>query len=107
MNKAENFIQDYTMNCSNENGGWNDGDYVQIYQPWLTPDQARKAVEIAREEVIEKVCNYIRERIDIPQKVDCSESGEPFAVSYIDYAEKRLEMANKIIEDLKQAIRNE
>ena len=55
MSKAEKFIQDYTRNCSNENGGWTDGDYVQIYQPWLAPDQARRAVEIAREETLQEV----------------------------------------------------
>ena len=51
MSKAEKFIEDYTHNCSNENGGWTDGNYIQIYHPWLTPDQARMAVEIAREEI--------------------------------------------------------
>ena len=55
MSKAEKFIQDYTRNCSNENGGWTDGDYVQIYQPWLTPDQALRAVEIARGETMQEV----------------------------------------------------
>lgn len=55
MSKAEKFIQNYTRYCSNENGGWTDGDYVPIYRPWLTPDQARKAVEIARDEELEYV----------------------------------------------------
>ena len=47
MSKAEKFISDCTKNCSNEslkNG---------FYYSWLTPDQARKAVEIAREEIYE------------------------------------------------------
>lgn len=57
MSKAEKFIQDCTRNCSNLLYR----DYVQgfdktVYQPWLTPDQARKAVEIAREEMMEKAC---------------------------------------------------
>ena len=59
MSRAEKFINDCTRNCSNENGGWTDGDYVQIYQPWLTPDQARRAVEIAREEMIEKAIKWV------------------------------------------------
>ncbi len=50
MGKAEKFISDCTRNCSNKL------DYVSttciMYQSWLTPDQARKAVEIAREEMI-------------------------------------------------------
>ena len=47
MNKAEKFIQDYTSNCYNYNS------YAQDPIPWLTPDQARRAVEIAREEIYE------------------------------------------------------
>lgn len=63
MSRAEKFIQDYTRNCSNEiiGGGWNNGEFVPLYHPWLTPDQARSAVEIAREEVI----NDIKERVTI------------------------------------------
>ena len=55
MSKAEKFIQDYTRNCSNEKritigklSHWEK-------QPWLTPDQARRAVEIAREETLREV----------------------------------------------------
>ena len=57
MSKAEKFIQDYTMNCSNELCAVEDrfGKKVISYHEWLTPDQARKAVEIAREEMIDKV----------------------------------------------------
>jgi len=45
MSKAEKFILESTNQFSNEDGF----DYI----PWLTPDQARKAVEIAREEIYE------------------------------------------------------
>ena len=55
MSKAEKFIDDCTRNYSNEIAHWCEED-TSIYSPWLTPDQARKAVEIAREEVIEKAC---------------------------------------------------
>ena len=41
--KAEQFIRDYTKRCSNE---LTDGSYHE----WLTPDKARRAVEIALEE---------------------------------------------------------
>ena len=58
MSKAEKFISDCTRNCSNE---WYD-DLSQGYESWLTPDQARKAVEITREEIYEwlrvNLCNY-------------------------------------------------
>lgn len=62
MSKAEKFIEENTKNCSNIE--YIQCAYNQFYQPWLTPDQAKKAVEIAREEMIEKalktfqvVCN--------------------------------------------------
>lgn len=65
MSKAEKFIQDCTRNCSNEIAHWDIGgeNVKPIYSPWLTPDQARKAVEIAMEEMIEwlkdNASNYI------------------------------------------------
>ena len=59
MSGAEKFIQEHTRNCSND---WYD-DLLHGYEPWLTPDQARRAVEIAREEMIEwlkdNASNYI------------------------------------------------
>lgn len=56
MSRVEKFIEEHTRNCSNvfinpQLGG------TEENHPWLTPDQARKAVEIAREEVIEKACD--------------------------------------------------
>ena len=50
MSKAEKFISDCTRDCYNYNS------YAQNPIPWLTPDQARRAVEIARKEMIEKAC---------------------------------------------------
>ena len=46
MSKAEKFISKSTKHFSNE---WYD-DLSRGYEPWLTPDQAKKAVDIAREE---------------------------------------------------------
>lgn len=69
MNKAEKFIKDCTKNCSNEylTDSKSDGlgGFIsrRKFSPWLTPDQARKAVEIAREEIIEKVCSFIADNI--------------------------------------------
>ena len=59
MSKAvEDYIEKYTNHCSNYNS------YAMDPEPWLTPDDARRAVEIAREEITEKaliafqvVCN--------------------------------------------------
>ena len=65
MSKAEEFIIDSTKNYSNEKritigklSHWEK-------QPWLTPDQARWAVEIAREEITEKACEYLDGLIEI------------------------------------------
>lgn len=49
MSKAEKFIQDCTRGCSNETTPY--GSYDHTYHEWLTPDQALRAVELAREEV--------------------------------------------------------
>ena len=67
MSKAEKFIEDCTRNCSNEliSVESRAGKEVISYNDWLTPDQARKAVEIAREEMIEKACEYIDGLIEI------------------------------------------
>ena len=58
MSRAEKFIQDYTRNCSNEMT-FEDGSGSHNYAPWLTPDQALRAVEIAREEMIEKLRKWV------------------------------------------------
>lgn len=65
MNKAEKFIQNYTRTCSNEilrnkNKSFTNIPRKSEYNPWLTPDQARKAVEIAREETIDKVVEWLK-----------------------------------------------
>lgn len=64
MSKAEKFIQDCTRNCSNlVYKDTINGKEFNTYNEWLTPDQARRAVEIAREEMIEwlkdNASNYI------------------------------------------------
>ena len=60
MSKAEQFIQENTRNCSNvvPYSGMREGSELRYYG-WLTPDQAKKAVEIAREEVIEKTAEWL------------------------------------------------
>ena len=63
MSKAEKFIQDYTRNCSNEFEPQKAPP--SVYNPWLTPDQARRAVEIAREEMIEWIDSHWREYINV------------------------------------------
>ena len=61
MSKAEQFIKDYTRHCSNELCAVEDryGKKVISYHEWLTPEQALRAVEIARNEVIDKACEWL------------------------------------------------
>jgi hypothetical protein len=88
MSKAEKFIKNYTRNCSNQ---YNFPEYfengikrLKEYQPWLTPDQALKAVEIAMEEIYE----WLR-------------------VNLCDYFDAPREDYDMCINDLKQAMKDE
>jgi hypothetical protein len=69
MSQAEEFIKKNTKDCSNQ---YDFPEYfengikrLKEYQPWLTPDEARKVVEIASEEMIEKACEYLDGLIEI------------------------------------------
>ena len=64
---------------------------------WLTPDQARRAVEIAREEMVEKVTNYLNSKLY--DWVQISHFGRR---EYPDTIMKR-----DFIYDLKQAMKDE
>lgn len=61
MSKAEKFISDCTRNCSNELIAVESraGKEFVSYHEWLTPDQARRAVEIAKEETLLEVAAWI------------------------------------------------
>ena len=67
MSKAEKFIIDCTRNCSNELIAVESraGKEVISYNEWLNPEQALKAVEIAKEEITERACEYLDGLIEI------------------------------------------
>ena len=100
MNRAEKFIQDCTRNCSNIE--YTQNVYKPSYNHWLTPDQAKRAVEIAREEVI----NDFKERVTIFLEG---------AHEYTDNKQLQMQYDNEglirdfraFVEDLKQAIKDE
>ena len=100
MSKAEEFIQNYTKNCSNEiiGGGWINGEFVHIFKPWLTPNDARKAVEIAREEMLNDICEWIEENIG--EYCD----GENIMFSAIHIENIDVFGQERFINDLKQAM---
>jgi len=96
MSKAEKFIQDYTRNCSNL-AHFEDakGNVWEENTPWLTPDQARRAVEIARKEMIEKFCSLLNKMI--------------WEITYEDLNGNSVCNYDKVkfINDLKQAMKDE
>ena len=62
MSKAEEFIKAKTRIGSNTTKVWRrNGVSVSYSLPWLTPDQARKAVEITREETLLEVTAWIND----------------------------------------------
>ena len=64
MSRAEKFIEEQTKNCSNVIVDYQvvyNGVPQAIYKEWLTPDQARKAVEIASEEALLEVAAWIND----------------------------------------------
>ena len=62
LEKAEKFIDEHTKYCSNlaHNEELN-GNVWEENTPWLTPDQARKAIGIAREETLLEVAVWIND----------------------------------------------
>ena len=68
MSKAEEFIKSKIRIGSNtSSNGWRrKGVFIPSCSlPWLTPDDVRKAVEIAREEMIEWIDSHWREYINV------------------------------------------
>lgn len=92
MSKAEKFIEDYTRKCSNEQIFCRNNRVDRVYFPWLTPNDARKAVEIAREEVMDEVCDYIKNNLYKHLYVYDGHAGFP---------------THQFINDLKQAMKDE
>ena len=83
MSKAEDFILEHTSNCFNYNS------YAQDPVPWITPDDARKAVEIAREEMIEKLRKWVASKNE----------RDSFTFGYIDrHFDELLKQAMKDLE---------
>jgi len=56
MKKVKKYIKDNTRTCSNE---YSLGMYVSSCAPWLTPEDALTAAEIAKEDTIKKVCKWL------------------------------------------------
>jgi len=64
MGKVEQFIQEHTKKYCNEFSETKSdglGGYISRkgFAPWLTIDDTRKVAEIAREETIKEVCEWL------------------------------------------------
>ena len=58
MSRAEEFIQENTRNCSQLHY-----NSACTLRHCITPDQAKEAVEIAREEMIEKTLDFLKDNL--------------------------------------------
>lgn len=60
MSKAKDYIEAYTKRCSNKLVSVESkaGKEVISYHEWLTPENALAAVEIAKEEWLEKALDF-------------------------------------------------
>ena len=61
MSKAEKYIQQRTHHGINANNHIN--GLVLSYNGWILPHDAREATKIAKEEVIEETCKWLKENI--------------------------------------------
>lgn len=78
MIKAEEFIKNHTNNQANISIEISNGGKMQSYSiPWLTLEDTRKAVEIAREEMIDKAIGWIEEINNHHHIMRYSDSCEP------------------------------
>lgn len=83
MSKAEDFILEHTSHCFNYNS------YAQTPEPWITPDDAREAIKIAREEMIEKLRKWVASKNE----------RDSFTFGYIDrHFDELLKQAMKDLE---------
>lgn len=74
MSKAEKFIRDCTKNYSNTTYLTDDVENPEDYIPWLTPDHALRAMEIAREEIYEWLSYHLdTSKMDVDYKFEVIE----------------------------------
>lgn len=69
MSKVEEFIEQRTKTGSNilikgDNKSYTDIPVKYDCSAWLTPDEAREIVKIAREEAIKEACDWLSYHLD-------------------------------------------
>ena len=63
-----------------------------------------EAYEDGANDMLEKVCEWLRMSVTIDKKVETNEDGEPLALSYCEYAMERAKAANEIVEQFRRDI---
>ena len=58
MSKAKDYIEAYTKRCGNDEVTHTTEAVIITFHPWLTPENALAAVEIAKEEWLEKALDF-------------------------------------------------
>ena len=69
--------------------------------------EAEKIYQDAEDEIISRASQWLMDHVGVPGEVETTEDGEPLAMSYIEHAKKRIEVANEIIEDFKNYMKGE
>ena len=64
-----------------------------------------KGAEYGYNLAIERVCEYLKFFINVPDEVETNENGEPLATSFIEVSTKRAKAAEDFANDLKQAMK--
>lgn len=54
---------------------------------------------------LERVCEYLKFFINVPDEVETNENGEPLATSFLEVSMKRIKAAEEFANDLKQAMK--
>lgn len=65
---------------------------------------AERAYDQGANDMLEKVCEWLRMSVTIDKKVETNEDGEPLALSYCEYAMERAKAANEIVEQFRRDI---
>ena len=70
----------------------------------LVSAMVEKAYDQGANDMLEKVCEWLRMSVTIDKKVETNEDGEPLALSYCEYAMERAKAANEIVEQFRRDI---
>ena len=81
-----------------------------IYSTYLyqvpDPDDETAVEYTCTDAFVKKACDFIRKMVDIPHSIECKD-GQPLVDDYIIYAEERLKIAEKVVEDFKNYMKGE